>query len=80
MATSGPIMTTNHLKTGVEAISEMSWISDISQTMENAQHNTGIKKINAIAEDGCFLGYNTVQSGTSLSTFQRHLLPPSSGR
>jgi hypothetical protein len=30
-------------------------------------------------EDGCLLGYNAVQSGRSLTTFQRCLLPPSSG-
>jgi hypothetical protein len=31
-------------------------------------------------EDGCLLGFSAVQSGRSLLTFQRSLLPPSPGR
>jgi hypothetical protein len=32
------------------------------------------------SEDGCLLGCSAVYSGRSLQTFQRSLLPPSSGR
>jgi hypothetical protein len=37
-------------------------------------------KIQAKYEDGCFLGCSTEKSGTFWPTFQRILLPPSSGR
>jgi hypothetical protein len=33
-----------------------------------------------VCEDGCLLGCSAVYSGGSLATFQRYLLPPSSGR
>jgi hypothetical protein len=33
-----------------------------------------------VVKDDSFLGRCTVQSGTSLPSFQRYLLPPSSGR
>jgi hypothetical protein len=35
-------MTASHLKTGIEATAETSWISDAPQTVDNAQHNVGI--------------------------------------
>jgi hypothetical protein len=38
------------------------------------------RRQNSEQEDGCILGCCAVQSGRSLPTFQRYLLPPSSGR
>jgi hypothetical protein len=36
------IMTTNHLKLGIQPIPEMSCISNTSYTVSNVQHNTDI--------------------------------------
>jgi len=44
-------VTTNHLTTGVELTVETSSITDLYQTMNNVQHNTGMHNESVIFTD-----------------------------